>query len=210
MNESTLTQLKIIVERAVRPVRASAVIKRTMQEELLAHVLAVFEEEAARLVDEQAALERTEQRFGNSSELTGELQTSITKSGYVRWIVDQIWLRRMRYVMLNHTRLYNAIFIVFGLYVLIGLGLLAVLLQMPPAARPHMLLPGWSLAPLAGINLFYLVAMIVTFVARMARLRIGTRLAKAMNLLFLIAPPLGTVLGIYGLLKLDRNLEALA
>ena len=47
MNESTLTQLKIIVERAVRPVRASTSRKRKMREELLAHVSGVFEEEAA-------------------------------------------------------------------------------------------------------------------------------------------------------------------
>ena len=41
MNESTLTQLKIIVERAVRPVRASISRKRKMREELLAHVSGV-------------------------------------------------------------------------------------------------------------------------------------------------------------------------
>ena len=51
MNELTLTQLKIIVERAVRPVRASTARKRKMREELLAHVVGVFEEEGARLGD---------------------------------------------------------------------------------------------------------------------------------------------------------------
>ena len=59
MNGLTLTRLKVLVERAVRPVRASASRKRLMREELLAHVTAVFEEELARLADEQAALERT-------------------------------------------------------------------------------------------------------------------------------------------------------
>ena len=59
MNESTLTQLKILVERAVRPVRASMSCKLKMREELLAHINAVFDEEAARLHDEQAVLERT-------------------------------------------------------------------------------------------------------------------------------------------------------
>jgi hypothetical protein len=44
MNESTLTQLKIIVERAVRPVRASIARKRKMREELLAHVVGVFDD----------------------------------------------------------------------------------------------------------------------------------------------------------------------
>jgi ATP-dependent Clp protease ATP-binding subunit ClpC len=77
MNESTLTVLKIIVERAVRPVRASITRKRKMREELLAHVVGVFEEERARLGDERAALERTALRFGNPAEVTSRLQESV-------------------------------------------------------------------------------------------------------------------------------------
>jgi hypothetical protein len=80
MNEFTLTQLKILVERAVRPVRASTARKRKMREELLAHVVGVFEEEAARLGDEQAALARTRERFGQAAELTGQLQASVPRS----------------------------------------------------------------------------------------------------------------------------------
>jgi ATP-dependent Clp protease ATP-binding subunit ClpC len=72
MNESTLTRLKIIVERAVRPVQASMPRKRQMREELLAHVCGVFEEEAARLRDDQVALERVALRFGNPAEVTGQ------------------------------------------------------------------------------------------------------------------------------------------
>jgi hypothetical protein len=79
MNESTLTQLKILVERAVRPVQASAARKRKMREELLAHVVGVFEEEA-RLGDEQAALARTQERFGQAAELTVQLQASVPPS----------------------------------------------------------------------------------------------------------------------------------
>jgi hypothetical protein len=77
MNESTLTGLKVIVERAVRPVRASIGPKRKMREELLAHVIGVFEEEAARLGDERAALARTALRFGNPAEVTSRLQESV-------------------------------------------------------------------------------------------------------------------------------------
>lgn len=77
MNESVLTGLKIMVERAVRPVPASTARKLRIREELLAHVTAVFEEEVARLGDEQAALERTAQRFGNPDELTGQLLKSV-------------------------------------------------------------------------------------------------------------------------------------
>src|SRR5260370_38873731 len=80
MNESLLTQLKIIVERAVRPVRASTSRKRKMREELLAHVGGVFEEECARLGDDRAALERTALRFGNPAEVTSQLQESVPAS----------------------------------------------------------------------------------------------------------------------------------
>jgi hypothetical protein len=84
MNPSTLTQLKILVERAVRPVRASTHRTRKMREELLGHVTAVFEEEAANLGDEGRALERTQERFGNPAELTGQLQESVPASD--RWV----------------------------------------------------------------------------------------------------------------------------
>jgi hypothetical protein len=84
MNESTLTRLKVIVERVVRPVRASTLRKRQMREELLAHVVGVFEEEAARLGDDGAALERTALRFGNPAELAGQLQESVPARDAVR------------------------------------------------------------------------------------------------------------------------------
>jgi hypothetical protein len=77
MNESTLTQLKITVERAVRPLRASTHRKRKIREELLAHVSEVFEEELGQGRDERAALERTAQRFGDAAAVTAQLQGSV-------------------------------------------------------------------------------------------------------------------------------------
>ena len=77
INESTMTGLKIIVERAVRPVQVSNSHRRKFREELLAHVVGVFEEERARLDDDQTALERTALRFGNPAEVTSQLQQSV-------------------------------------------------------------------------------------------------------------------------------------
>jgi hypothetical protein len=77
MNESTMTGLKVIVERAVRPVLASNSHRRKFREELLAHVVGVFEEERARLEDDQTALERTALRFGNPAEVSRQLQKSV-------------------------------------------------------------------------------------------------------------------------------------
>jgi hypothetical protein len=93
MNEFSLTQLKIIVERAVRPVRASTLRKRKMREELLAHASGVFEEEFAQLGHERAALDRTAQRFGNPNELTWQLQESVLASDGIHCLLDKLWFR---------------------------------------------------------------------------------------------------------------------
>ena len=77
MNDATMKELKVVVERAVRPVRATMARKRKMREELLAHLTAIFEEETGRLGDEQAALDQARQRFGDPRELTGQLQQAV-------------------------------------------------------------------------------------------------------------------------------------
>lgn len=93
MNEAALTQLKIIVERAVRPVRASIERKRTMREELLAHVSGVYEEELTRLGAERAALAQTTLRFGTPADVTRQLQASIPKRDRLDLLVDTLWLQ---------------------------------------------------------------------------------------------------------------------
>jgi hypothetical protein len=93
MNESTRTPLKTLVERAVRPVRASMSRKQKMREELLGHVSAVFEAESKAFGDQRAALERTEQRFGCPTELSGQLQESVPVSDLFYRFVDSAWFR---------------------------------------------------------------------------------------------------------------------
>ena len=107
MNESTITPLKIIVERVVRPVRATTHRKRKMREELLAHVTAVFEEEA-KLHEESAALARTAVRFGDVGELTRQLQAALPASQAWAYAVESfvgittpepVWRRALRYAV---------------------------------------------------------------------------------------------------------------
>jgi hypothetical protein len=88
MNDSTLRQLKVIAERAVRPVRASVSRKRRMREELLAHLVTVFEEEDRQLGDEQAAIARAAERFGDPAELAGQLQQAVPRLGRLRSRLD--------------------------------------------------------------------------------------------------------------------------
>ena len=118
MNESTQDQLRIIVERVVRPVRASVCHKLKMREELLAHVSAVFEEEAARLDDEQAALERTVRRFGNPAELTGQLQVSIPTSDFLQRFLEGMALRTDESMLRRAVRFAVVTFFVCAVYLL--------------------------------------------------------------------------------------------
>ena len=85
MNEHTHCRLQNLVARAVRPLWASRSRKRAMQEELLSHVAAVFEEELTRLGDERAALEAALDRFGLANELHSELQECVPR--LERWLL---------------------------------------------------------------------------------------------------------------------------
>jgi hypothetical protein len=208
MRDAVYTELEKLVERIVQPARASRSRKRDMQRELVAHVLAVFEEERVRLGDEQSALQRTVLRFGEPAELSDELQQSITVVGHAGWLLEVVCGFLLGCRMLKHDRLYNIFLALIGVNLLCGLCLLIFLLGMPPDARPWMRIPQWSLPPLALIHGFYLLAITVTLAVRATRLAIGKRVTTAMNCLFLIAPPLGTVLGIYGLWKVDRQRQS--
>jgi hypothetical protein len=140
MNESTLTQLKIIVERAVRPVRASTACKRKMREELLAHVGGVFEEEA-KVGDEQAALARTQERFGQAAELTGQLQASVPR-------IDRMFAENSGQSALRLAASFAA---VFGALVFVQIGVMILTHSLPGqgsewltvARLPALLAPLW-------------------------------------------------------------------
>jgi hypothetical protein len=91
MNDDIFTQLELLVERAVRPVQASFSRKRHMQEEILAHLMTVVEEEIEKHGDEQIALERAKQRFGNRQEFSTELQSSVPLFNRVRGYLEKMW-----------------------------------------------------------------------------------------------------------------------
>lgn len=77
MDDQVKHELMIVVERAVRPVRASNNRKRRMREELLGHLSAVFENEMELQSDVATGLERAKRRFGDPSKLTVELQRTV-------------------------------------------------------------------------------------------------------------------------------------
>jgi hypothetical protein len=77
MNEAILNDLTTHVLQAIGPLPASRFRKQQMQEELLAHLLALYDEELASLQEEQAAASRAKQRFGRANDLCSELQAAV-------------------------------------------------------------------------------------------------------------------------------------
>ena len=159
MHETASTQLKIIIECAVRPVRASTSRKRKMREELLAHVTGVFEEEMARLGDERAALERTRQRFGDPAEVTSQLQELVP----ARDAVARFWEGRPDASTLRSGLRLAWMFQVFVLFVCAG-SLVAVALASAWSGEEVLAVLGsLSFVPQFSIGPLYLVG--IAFVA---------------------------------------------
>jgi hypothetical protein len=94
MTPETQNALKVIVERAVRPVRATFERKQRMREELLAHVTEVFDDEFAKIGDEPAAVMATKQRFGDAASIAGELQRAVGRWDQAASALERIVLAR--------------------------------------------------------------------------------------------------------------------
>ena len=92
VNNTVPEELKVIVERAVRPVQANMARKRKMREELLTHLVSVFEEEAEKLSDERTALQRAKTRFGDPKELSRQLQGTVPAWSRFRFLLEKLRL----------------------------------------------------------------------------------------------------------------------
>ena len=109
MNETVQMKLKVIVERAVRPVKASLACKMKMREELLAHITAVFDDELPRCGDETTALYQAEKRFGDPSELSQTLQKSLPASESFAPLIDGLLEPRTGESWLQQTVRYGSL-----------------------------------------------------------------------------------------------------
>jgi hypothetical protein len=72
-----MNEFMVLVERAVRPVQAGPTKLTRMREELLAHLMAIHEEELVRLGNDATARVEAIRRFGDPEVLTAELQQSV-------------------------------------------------------------------------------------------------------------------------------------
>ena len=193
MNEFVVTRFKIVVERAVRPVRACLHRKQRMREELLAHIVAVYEDDLEVHGDEAAALEHAIERFGDPAELTSQLQAVVPSSDAVDRLFDYLWFQPGESTVhraLRHGILSDLIVLAF----MVGLGL-AYLGPISEWSRP-MLLYGASI--LGG---FFLFSFAFTFLADRMRqaLMSGARKSRIEAILIalvtgLLVPGLGFAL----------------
>ncbi|MBP88241.1 MAG: hypothetical protein CMJ64_16240 [Planctomycetaceae bacterium] len=85
-----MQDLRVHVEKAVRPVVADQGTKLRMREELYSHLLEVFEEERATGDDEAAAILRANDRLGDPAALTAELQATASRVSWYEGAIDRI------------------------------------------------------------------------------------------------------------------------
>ena len=77
MTDDIRSQLEHEVEQIITPLRASPRRKSLMREELLAHLISLYEHESTQSPSTPAALTATLRRFGNADSLTLDLQSSV-------------------------------------------------------------------------------------------------------------------------------------
>ncbi len=90
-----MNELKVFVERCVRPVWAEGSKKLEMRRELYGHLYSVYEQERQHTDDDAAAVEVAIARMGDPKRLTAELNASL--SWLDRWTgySDQMTVRRI-------------------------------------------------------------------------------------------------------------------
>jgi hypothetical protein len=117
-----MKELMVHVERAVRAVHASPARKRRMRQELLAHLTGLVEEEKARGGDEQEALSRALQRFGDPAGLSRNLQASVphTERWLSRWLFRGPGESGLRHGVRIAVLSAAAVFVLYNLLPLIG------------------------------------------------------------------------------------------
>jgi hypothetical protein len=122
-----LAQMRI-VERAVRPVRADGRTRRKMRDELLAHLIAIYEEERARLSEPAAAMREAAKRFGSPDELSRELDRSQPIGGRIGYsIARRFGWRAPESAVAYLRRVAIHSFIGMGIFAAVALGIIGLL-----------------------------------------------------------------------------------
>ena len=107
--------------------------------------------------------------------------------------------------MKTHHRIYSVALTVLGVFALLSSGLLLFLAGASAGGTLETLLPEWSLPWVAMINFGYALAIIVTLCARRFNPAAGRVFSRVLNWALLPALPGGTIVGLYGLFRADRE-----
>jgi hypothetical protein len=107
--------------------------------------------------------------------------------------------------MTNHNRIYSGALATLAVLAALSSALLLFIAGAAAGGSLKINLPAWSLPWVAAINLAYTVAIIVTLCSRRFKPESGRRLTRLLNWALLPAFPGGTLLGIYGLWRVDRE-----
>jgi hypothetical protein len=117
-------------------------------------------------------------------------------------------LRTTKEDRMNHNRIYAAVLWIFALYnsIIIACAIhYAYVIDRALWTEPMGHFPPWALPWLFALTCFYTALIVATLVARRKDHTLGERLSRVLNWLMLAALPAGTVIGLYGLLFVDKQ-----
>jgi hypothetical protein len=110
-------------------------------------------------------------------------------------------------IRVNHSRLYTTVLVIIGLStcLTIPLGLFVWYLRQTGAMDRRLVVPDWAVPVSAVICAGYMTAIALTVWLRRTEPAAGRRVTRVLNYALLPAAPFGTLVGIYGLMKVDRD-----
>jgi len=103
--------------------------------------------------------------------------------------------------MKKHNRVYTILLIVMAFWCLISI-ITMLTMSRSPAVKPESRPVFVRVALIQGA---YVLAIVVTLTLRGTAPAAGRIATKALNIIMLFVIPLGTALGIYGLMKVDKE-----
>ena len=106
--------------------------------------------------------------------------------------------------MISHNRIYCGVLATLALVSVLSSGLLLFLAGASAGGSLGLNLPEWSLPWVAVVNFAYAIAIIVTLRSRRFKADSARRLTRLLNWALLPAFPGGTLVGIYGLWRVDK------
>lgn len=107
--------------------------------------------------------------------------------------------------MTNHNRAYTCLLGTLAAVAMLSAGLLLFLTGAASSGTINTHLPDWSLPWVALLNFAYALAMVIVLCTRRLKPDSGRKLTRLLNWALLPALPGGTILGLYGLWKVDRD-----